>query len=165
MSAQRIEDYIISELPPDDQPIALDFVGYLRDNNMEFVRDNGECWKDKIYYWVMYQTKCVCFIAINDPDEEANRWTVWSGDMDSTFLADYPVSNEIKELAWSHVDECGNCGSCSGGRRKTIFGRKFDKVCGCTFRIDNPGTQELLFLKKMVEIGKCEITKASCHMS
>ena len=158
MSLQKIEDHILRELSPQDQIIAQDFVEYLKDNGMEFVRDNGECWKNKIYYWVMYQTKCVCFIAINDPDEKDNRWTVWSDDMSSDFLKSYPVDNEIKEIAWHHVDTCGNCGSCNGGRKKIIFGKEFDKVCGCTFRIDNPDADELAFMKKMVEIRKSEIT-------
>lgn len=72
-------------------------------------------------------------------------------------MKDAPVEEEIKEIAWKQVDRCGNCGSCGGGRKKVIFGREFDGVCGCTFRVDNPGAKELLFLKKMVEIRKNEI--------
>lgn len=68
--------------------------------------------------------------------------------MVSAFLADYPASNEVKELAWSHVDECGNCGSCSGGRRKTIFCRELIGSADVPFRIDSPGAQEVSFLKK-----------------
>lgn len=157
MSERKIEDYIINELSSDDQDIALDFIEYLKNNEMEFVKDNGDCWKDKIYYWVMYKTKCVCFIAIKDPDEKENRWTVWSDDMSSDFLKNYPIEDEMKEIAWNHVDMCGNCGSCRGGRTKIIFGREFGRVCGCTFRFDNPDAKELLFMKKMVEIRKSEI--------
>ena len=157
MSEQKIEDYIISELPLEDQKIALDFVEYLRSSGMEFVRDMGDCWKDKIYYWVRYKGKCTCFIAISDPDEKDNRWTVWSDDMDSEFLANHPIENELKETAFKHVGACGNCGSCGGGRPKVIFGKEFDKVCGCTFRVDNPDEKDLLFLKKMIEIRKLEV--------
>ena len=160
MSKQKTEDCIIGELPSNDQKIALDFIEYLKSSGMEFVRDTGDCWKDKIYYWVRYKgnkAKCACFIAISDPDEKDNRWTVWSDDMSSEFLADHPIENELKEIALEHVDICGNCGSCGGGRPKTIFGKKFDRVCGCTFRVDNPGEKELLFLKKLIEIRKREI--------
>ena len=38
-----------------------------------------------------------------------------------------------------------------------IFGKEFDDVCGCTFRIDNPKQEDLSFLKKMVEIRVKEI--------
>ena len=160
MPEQKIEDYIISELPPNDRKIALDFIGHLRSSGMEFLRDMGDCWKDKIYYWVRYKgnkAKCACFIAINDPDEKDNRWTVWSDDMGSEFLADYPIENELKEIALKHVDTCGNCGSCGGGKPKVIFGKEFDRVCGCTFRVDNPDEKDLMFLKKMIEIRKLEV--------
>ena len=108
-----------------------------------------------------YVEKCVCFIAINDPDEPENRWTVWSDDMESELLEKYPVGNEVKERAWQHIDHCGNCGSCGGGRRKVVFGREFDKVCGCTFRADNPAFDDLPFLKIMVEIRIKEIEEAN----
>jgi len=47
--------------------------------------------------------------------------------------------------------------NCGGGRRKVIFGKEFNDVCGCTFRIDNPKNDDLPFLKKMVEIRMKEI--------
>lgn len=156
MDKRKIEDYINEELSLDHQKIALDFVGYLKDNEMEFVKDNGY-WKDKIYYIIKFNTECICFIAIKDPDEKDNHWTVWSDDMDSISLEDYPVEKALKEIAWKHVDGCGNCGSCGGGRHKVIFGKEFEKVCGCTFRIDNPNAEDLLFMKKMVEIRRKEI--------
>lgn len=159
MNELNIKDYIRRELPTDDRDIALDFVAYLEDNHLTFYKDNCDCWKDKIYYWVKYGEKCVCFIAINDPDKQENRWTVWSDDME--LPEDYPVNNDVKERAWMHIDYCGNCGSCGGGRRKMVFGRVFDKVCGCTFRVDNPALDDLPFLKIMAEIRIKEIEGAA----
>lgn len=156
MDKRKIEYYISVELSLDDQKIALDFVDYLKNNEMEFVKDNG-FWKDKIYYIIKYNTKCVCFIAIKDPDEKDNNWTVWSDDMVSISMKDYPIEKGLKEMAWKHIDGCCNCGSCGGGRHKVIFGKEFDKVCGCTFRIDNPNSEDLQFMKMMVEIRKNEI--------
>lgn len=156
MCWQKIEDDIMDRLSLNDQEIALDFIAFLRSHELEFVRDNGY-WKDKIYYIVKLGTRGVCFIAVKDPDEPDNRWTVWSDDMSSQWLAGYPLEQEIRECAWRHVDICGNCGSCGGGKPKTIFGRKFECVCGCTFRIDNPSEEELSFMKKMVEIRIKEI--------
>lgn len=153
----QIKDYIAKELSPAEQKIALDFASYLEANDLVFYKDNGDCWKDKIYYWVKSGERCVCFIAIKDPDEIENHWTVWSDDMGSKWLETYPVDDRIKELAWNHVSHCGHCGSCGGGRRKIIFGKEFSDVCGCTFRVDNPTVDDLLFLKKMVEIRVHEI--------
>lgn len=157
MTEMNIYDHINSELRLDDRKIALMFVNYLENNHITFYRDTCDCWKDKIYYWAKLGDKCVCFIAINDPDEEENRWTVWSDDMDSEWFERCPASEEIKKSAWKHIDYCGKCGSCGGGRHKTIFGKEFDNICGCTFRIDNPDSDDLLFLKKMTEIRIMEI--------
>ena len=160
-----IEDYIRNELLLDEQKVALEFIHFLKNNKLVFYKDDGECWKDKIYYWVKPDNEsdeCVCFIAIKDPDEKNNHWTVWSDDMGSECLAKYNADNEIKAIAWKNVDHCGHCGSCGGGRHKVIFGKAFDDVCGCTFRVDNPSWDELQFLKQMVEIRIEEIKNNAC---
>lgn len=147
---KQIEAYICENLTSEAKETALEFIAFLRANGIEFYKDNGPCWKDKIYYWLKYKGKCVAFIAVKDPDEPDNLWTVWSGDSRTFQNAD--IDFEIKNIAWKHVDFCGHCGSCGGGRKKTIFGKDFDGVCGCTFRIDNPEPNDLPFLKKMIEL-------------
>ncbi|MDE7202576.1 MAG: hypothetical protein K2O91_11915 [Lachnospiraceae bacterium] len=67
------------------------------------------------------------------------------------------MEEEVKNIAWKYVDHCGNCGSCGGGKQKIVFGKRFERVCGCTFRIDNPMATDLPFLKKMVELRKNDI--------
>lgn len=158
MNEIKIEDYICEKLSLDEQKIALDFVDYLEKEKFIFVKDNGY-WKDKIYYLIKYKNEAICFIVIKDPEELENHWTAWSDDMDSKWLKEISEDEEIKKLAWKHVDLWGNCGSCSGGTRKVIFGKKFEKVCGCTFRIDNPNSEDLKFMKIMVQIRKKEIVK------
>ena len=143
MIKPSIEEYICRELLLDEQEVALDFISFLKDNNLIFYKDNCDCWKNKIYYWVKLDDECVCFIAIKDPDEKDNHWTVWSDDMGSEWLEQCLVDDKVKELAWKHIDHCGHCNSCGGGRHKVIFGKEFDDVCGCTFRIDNPTLNDL----------------------
>ena len=159
MIQPSIEDYIGRELLLDEQEVALEFICFLKDNHLSFYKDNCDCWKNKIYYWVKSGDECVCFIAIKDPDEKENHWTVWSDDMGVKWLAQYPVDDHIKEIAWKHIGHCGHCGSCGGGRRKVVFGKEFDDVCGCTFRIDNPTRDDLGFLKIMAEIRMKEISR------
>ena len=149
---KQIEEYIKENLIGKAQTTALEFVAFLRSNNIEFYKDNSSCWKDKIYYWLKFKNECVAFIAIKDPDEPKNLWTVWSDDSKAfeTDISDY----NIKNTAWKYIDFCGHCGSCGGGKRKAVFGKEFSEVCGCTFRIDNPKQSDLPFLKKMVELCK-----------
>ena len=159
MPELTIEDYIYNELYAKEQNVAIELVHFLKDNHLTFYKDNCDYWKDKIYYWVKYGDECVCFISIKNPEEKNNHWTVWSADMASEWLEDDLADDEVKELAWKYVDHCGHCGSCGGGRRKVIFGKEFEDVCGCAFRIDNPKLEDLIFLKKMVEIRVKEIQR------
>lgn len=161
MAVLNIEYDIQKELSLEEQEVAMEFIRFLKDNHFSFIKDNGPYWKDKIYYWVKREEDSICFIAIKNPDEENNHWTVWSDDMEAEELEKDCVDNSIKETAWKYVDHCRHCGSCSGGRCKIIFGKEFADVCGCTFRIDNPMYNELSFLKTMVEIRIKEIERKS----
>lgn len=145
---KQIETYIEEYLSGETKKAALEFVKYLKANELTFYKDTCECWKDKVYYWVKLGDECVCFIAIKDPHEPNNFWTVWSND--SSAYEDASISDEIKNIGWQYVDHCGNCGSCDGGKEKVIFGKSFPQVCGCTFRIDNAAQETLPFLKAMV---------------
>lgn len=156
-----LENDIRNRLSESDQRIALDFIRFLSEHHLVFHKDNGACWQNKIYYWVQSGNQCVCFLAVKDPDEPNNAWTVWSDDMSSERLSNDEAENRIKEIAWKHIDHCGHCGSCGGGRKKTVFGKEFHDVCGCTFRVDNPNYEDLIFLKKMVEIRMDEIQNGS----
>ncbi len=155
----NIENLISKELVGNDQIVANELVKYLRENNFEFYRDECDCWKDKSYFWVKYKDDCVCFIAIKDPEEPKNRWTVWSDDICSEYLSDQSIDETLKQIALENVDECGHCGSCGGGKPKVIFGREFDAVCGCTFRFDNPKLSDLQFIKYMIEATVKQIDK------
>lgn len=154
---KQIETYIEENLSGEAKRTALELVEFLRDNVLIFYKDTCDCWKDKIYYWVKLADECVCFIAIKDPDEPDNLWTIWSDD--SSVYEDASVSEEIKNVGWKYVDHCGNCGSCGGGKEKIIFGKSFPRVCGCTFRIDNATQEDLPFLKTMVDLRMKELTK------
>ena len=152
MTKLNIKDYIRRELSFEEQEIALDFVAYLESNGLTFYKDDDDCWKNKIYYWCKCNDDCVCFISIKDLDEPQNLWTVWSADLKSEWFENYDVNDIIKELAWKHIDHCGHCSSCGGGRRKVVFGREFKAICGCTFRFDHPSVEDLSFLKEMIKL-------------
>ena len=149
---KQIEEYVKEYLDGQARQNALDFIAFLRSSGFDFYKDNGGYWKDKVYFWVKLGEECLCFIAIKDPEEPENLWTVWSDDS-SAYEADIP-EEDIKRTAFEHVDFCVHCCSCSDARLKIVFGREFDNVCFCTFRVDNPDTQDLIFLKKMIELRR-----------
>ncbi len=147
----KIENYINEKLTNETKIIALELVAFAERIGIEFYKDNSLCWKDKIYFWLKFQGNCVAFIAIKDPDEPDNMFTIWSGNSKAFESAD--IDDKMKRIAWKHIDYCDNCGSCNGGKRKIVFGKAFYRVCGCTFRIDNPTVNDLPFLKKMIELS------------
>lgn len=155
--SKQIETYIEQNLTDEMRQTALDFIEYLKAKGLTFYRDTCDCWKDKIYYWVKRNEECVCFIVIKDPDEPENFWTIWSDD--SPAYEDVSVVDDIKKIGWKYVDHCGNCGSCGGGKEKIIFGKRFPRVCGCTFRIDNAVQEDLPFLKTMIDLRVKELLK------
>lgn len=154
--SKNIFDYIEENLRDETKQTALGFAEFLYSSNVELIKDNGY-WKNKIYYLCKFNGEYVCFIAIKDPDEPENDWTIWSED--SNAYEDATADDSVKNAAWKYVDHCGNCGSCGGGKTKNIFGKTFDDVCGCTFRIDNANKKDLPFLKNMVQLRILEIKR------
>lgn len=144
----NIDHYITAKLNGDAGQNALNLVAHLTSQGMSFERGTGY-WEDKLYWYVKFNDEFVCFILINE-----NEWTVWSDDSGADSYADFPLDEDMKEIAWQYVDFCGNCGSCGGGTKKTIFGKEFDNVCRTTFRFDNPDNLAVGCLKKLTEIRK-----------
>jgi ribosomal-protein-alanine N-acetyltransferase len=70
----------------------------------------------------------------------------------------YPLDDKTKGIAHANVDFCGNCGSCSGGTSKTIFGKPFENVCRTVIKFDNPSDEAVECAKKLVEVRINECT-------
>ncbi|MCL2014030.1 MAG: hypothetical protein FWG69_03470 [Oscillospiraceae bacterium] len=156
MPEQIIESHIKETLAGDKRENALDFVAHLKANEMQFERGKGY-WEDKLYWMVKYKGEYVCFILFSS-DEDGN-WIIWSDDSGSDWYANAPMDASMKEIAWKHVDICGNCGGCKnpGGSRKTIFGKEFDNVCVTPMKFDSPDSETVECMKKMIEIRKTDI--------
>ncbi|GHV16504.1 hypothetical protein FACS189425_00900 [Clostridia bacterium] len=161
---QNIENHIYETLTDNEQKYALEFVAYLRANNMLFVRGLGY-WEDKRYWWLKYKDESVCFVLLNGYGEKAHKdepegWIIWSDDSGANSFEDYPIDEQAKEVAWGNVDYCGHCGGeCEGGKHKTVFGKGFEKVCNTIFRFDNPNAEMIECAKKIVEIRKSYILR------
>ena len=156
---EDIKKIIFEEFPLSDQQTIGDFIGYLEENGLSFVKDNSAYWVNKWYYWVQYHNHCVCYISIMNSDESKNLWTVWSDDIQTDWIKETLSDKSFVQIGLRHVDQCAHCGSCPGGKEKVIFGHTFDAVCGCTFRVDNPQKEEVNFLKKLIQYRIKDIDK------
>ena len=137
--------------PLDLKENTLDFISYLNSNLLTFERLLGY-WKNQHYYSVKYKNESVCYILLNGTGDEQQfaPLTIWSDDSGSNWYKNYPLSIDLKELAWDNVDYCVHCGSCAGGTQKTIFGKEFENVCRTTFRFTNPSKEEFTVIKELV---------------
>ena len=152
---EQIEREISENLTGEMRETALKFTAFLKSHGLMFHRDRSGDWAEKIYYWVRSDKNCVCFIAVKDPDEPENAWTVWS---DDSAAYEAPLGDaETSEIGLKYVNRCEKCGACGGGRVKTVFGKRISGVCMCTFRVDTADLNGLPFLKTMVELRLNEI--------
>ena len=160
MASRKIEDAINDVLKDGAQQNALDFVTYLRAN--EIPLDESE------NYWeVKYRDECMCYLWIDGSDNAPGPWTVWSAQVPGAWPeGDHGHKNiellesvQLIETVWANVNICGNCGGCDkpGGRKKTILGKGFDNVCVSTMAFTNPDTDALKCAKAMIEARKRDI--------
>lgn len=138
--------------------IALDFVSFLMDNNMEFERVGGY-WKNQSYWYVKYHDEYVCYILVNATDDEKRfaPLTVWTDDSNLHWYSECNLQDNVKNTAVGHIDICEKCGACGGGCAKIIFGKQYDNVCRTTFRFINPDSEELECLKELILLRKNDI--------
>ena len=162
MSEKRIDDFINELLIGDAQRNALEFVTYLRTNEMQFKKEKGY-WEDKCYWGISYKGKYVCSVLINNYEKtDPESWTVWSDSSGSKWYEDSLLDEHLKETAWDNVDICGDVGECgycghSGGISKKIFGKDFYNVCLTVFRFNNPNASTVECIIKLLEIRKSDI--------
>jgi len=158
MFEQTIENSISEFLTEMQRKNALEFVAYLKKNDMLFEKAGGY-WEDKPYWYIKYNEKYVCYILIGSEEKPGpGPWIIWSDDSGSNWFMDLCLDEHMKEIFWKNIDFCGNCGGCSvKGTSKTIFGKEFNNICRTTFKFIDPDIEELECMKKMIEIRKKDI--------
>ena len=50
--------------------------------------------------------------------EKENRWTVWSDDINPDLLDESSVTDDLKQIAWEHVDHVETGGHVAGADTK-----------------------------------------------
>ena len=151
MSKQRIEDTIKNVLSGDAAKNALDFAEYLKANELTV---NGP--------EISYNGAAVCYMHLDAAEEYPSPWTIWSEGDYSKEHKDVQIADHIKEIAWAHVNTCGDCGAgCSPGKRKSIFGKEFDNVCNADMAFYIPNAETMKCVKKLLEMKKHAILDES----
>jgi hypothetical protein len=157
MFTQKVSEYIGNALTGETRQNAADFFEYLIRSEIKLDRGKGY-WEDKLYWMAKYKGEYVCFVLINDGTDKTEPigWVIWLDGGGENWSDNSALDERTKEIAWEHVDICGNCGGCAhpGGSYKTIFGKGFDNVCVTAMRFDNPDAETIECVKKLVELRK-----------
>ena len=165
MSEQTMEYVIKQALTGSPQKNALELAAFLSTSGISQERATTGYWEDKIYYVCNYNNQSVCYISINE--HEDNSWYVTGDDSGSNWFENVRLSEP--GIAWANIDictdrsSCGACGSPGKMSRKKIFGKEFDNVCPVTIKFTKPGMAEVECMKQIFEVRKnyiLETTKA-----
>jgi len=154
----KIEDDLVAALSGDTLENALDFVAYMKTNGMspDTPESNAFCSAGKY----------ICQICIY-PDGNIPGWTIFMGQSydDILLRSDYqiyPVDEDLKEFAWTHISTCGACGcGTQPGRRITLFGKEFNNVCTGLLSFRNPAGEALELTKRLTEVWKLSMADAA----
>ena len=155
MLEHSVEHTIKEALADDAQRNALALVAFFQANDMSCERSTMGYWADKIYFICNYIGHSVCYISINE--YENNSWYITGDDSGDTWYENAVLDERIKEIAWQNIDVCtdyNTCRSCGNpGRmsRKKIFGKEFDNVCPVTIKFTNPNAEAVECMKKIFE--------------
>ena len=143
----KIENSFNEILSGDELKNALDFVQYLKENDLIF--NEGA---------ISYKDKAVCYMHLDSGKQYPSPWTIWTVGDYSSEHKNVPLTEHVKEIAWEHINTCDDCGAgCSPGTRKSIFGKEFNNVCSADMAFYVPNTQTLECIKKLLEMRKYTI--------
>jgi len=140
-----IEEGIAKRLTGNAQKNALDFVAFMRANDMSIDPNNGGDG------WAVggKEGDSLGYAIVNGASEFPGPWTLWFNVCDFAGDAD----DALKEAAWTHASPCGKCHkgweNCGGGNR-VIFGKEFDRLCHSPLMFVNPDAQALEHIKKLL---------------
>jgi hypothetical protein len=141
-ASPQIEGEILELLAGGRKETALDFVAYLRANQM-----TPQQWFGPTYWRVPYEKYYLCSILI-----DKGRWRVFffSGDYSGEFTEEFiaTVQNSVAPCV-SCVDDCPKA------KRLTVFGKEFSDTCfQFPIQFVNPDAGTLECIKALVEYWK-----------
>jgi len=148
-----IEDVVGRFLEGDTLQNAMDFIKFLRENNMNPRWVSGNSWSIS-----GKKGKAACRIDLGGNKHPWHRhftvgdWQVSELDgHDRKYMDEFIDCDEIKEFIWKNIKLCNRC-SCCGPRCRIYAGKQFDECCA--FFVLNPDANDIEVLKKLVVANK-----------
>ena len=112
-----MEQVIRESLTGEAQKNALELATFLNESGMSCERSTTGYWADKIYFVCNYNDQSVCYISINE--YENNTWYITGDDSNDGWFENVLLDERMKEIAWNHVSVCENETRCFDGCVRT----------------------------------------------
>lgn len=149
----NIEDVIGDFLEGDALRNAMNFITFLRENNMNPRWSSANAWRV-----TGKKSKEICAINLGGAKGahlnfmEVGDWRICGLEgLNQKYLDEYSACDEMKEFVWANIKPCTRCSSC-GPRNRTYIGKSFDECC--MLSIKNPDAKSLELIKKLVAANK-----------
>lgn len=149
----NIEDVVGDFLEGETLKNAMEFIAFLRDNNMNPRWSSANGWRV-----TGKKSKPICYIQLGGTKYawmsylKVGDWVI--GELEGferKYLDEFISCDEMKEFVWANIKPCNRCSSC-GPRSGTYIGKAYGECCG--LRIINPDAKGVELAKKLVEANK-----------
>jgi len=144
-----IEDIIELFLEGDKLANAMDFIAFLRENNMNPRWASANSWR------VTAKNKPVCRIDLGGLKHIwMNHFTIgdWQINelegVDRKYMEAFIGNDEMQSFVWKNVSMCRRCNDKCGNRTYFYAGKVFEQCCG--LRVLNPDAAALVKAKELV---------------
>ena len=150
---KSLENIIKLTLSGESQKNALDFVIFLRENELQIEYNPDECaegkWTGAIGGIV---GDSIGYMYVNPGTNFPDPWNIWLNEYDFYYDGSAEVG-ELKNFLWENVNNCSRCNpnweKCGGGE-KTVLGKKFESLCHSPMFFYTPDAQKIDMLKKVM---------------
>jgi len=155
--APKIEDELREKLSGDALKNALDFIAFMKTNEMppDPADDN----------WFKHQGENVCVIITGrcEPKNmsgKGNNWSIFWANCEIYWGENDVADQALEEFAYMRINPCGQC-PCehSPGIRKKIFDKTYENSCYSTLCFDNPDAKDLEHIKTFAKMRKQNIAE------
>jgi len=142
----KIEEVIREKLTGDAQKNAMDFVAFLRANELTLTANSDG------QGWAVGGTvgNSIGYMWITGTEQFPGPWTFWFNSCD---FGGNSADDELKKITWAHASPCGHCHpgwkDCGGGNR-TMFGREFENLCHSPLMFANPDAETVENMNKLM---------------
>ena len=158
--APATEDRIKSKITGDSLKNALDFVAFLRENDISLDYNASESgyggWNGAVGGCV---GNSIGYVTFNGDAGGVGPWTFWLNSCD--YNCSDSADDDFKAAIWAFASPCGKCNEnwekCMGSGKKTILGKEFENQCHSPLIFINPNAETLEYMKKFLLYLKPEI--------